>query len=113
MGPGPPPHQRPTPTCRFGVYHEREEAAYFTDEVFAAYGMAGADDPLDIDERVYPAAFADTYDCTHSFVTNATPSSDSNAFHESMEPDSYLSLGEDGLPLLGGPIVYALSLPVE
>lgn len=30
-----------------------------------------------------------------------------------MGPDSDLSLGEDGLPLLGGPIVHVLSLPVE
>ncbi|MDP2313849.1 MAG: hypothetical protein Q8P41_13155 [Pseudomonadota bacterium] len=105
---------RVTPGSRlFGVYHQREEAAYYTDEVFAAYGMAGADAPLNIDDLVYPDAFADTYDCTHTFVSNATPAYDANAYHRAMGPDIYLSLGEDGLPLLGGPIVYALSLPVE
>lgn len=104
---------RVTPGSRlFGVYHLREDAAFYSDESFAAFGMPGAEPPLLIDD-LDPGAGAGSYSCSHSFVTDATPACGDTDFHKSMGLDACLALDDAGLPVLAGPFVYALTLPVE
>lgn len=105
---------RATPGERqFGVYHQLESSAAFTDEVFAAFGMAGADAPVVPDDLgPYPAAYAD-YGCARAFVSNATPRCEDDAYHKSMGLDACLALDDGGLPILGHVLHYALTLPLE
>lgn len=44
---------------------------------------------------------------------DAVPACGDTDFHKSMGLDACLALGADGIPLIAGPLNYALSLPVE
>ena len=107
--------ERFTPPSReFGSIHMEEDAWYYSDETYAAFGMDGAEAPLLIDGvGPYPEAYTDAYGCTHVFATDATPSCGDNDFHKSMASDFCMALDDDGVPLLAPAYVYALTVPVD